>query len=122
MVERSPSGPGSCPTGEAAKASSAEPSIPNAKHTPGPWRVGMAGPNLCPTVGTECGLMTAMVAHGNNHPTEANARLIAAAPELYEALEALMAFDGARGTYDASKAYDAKQAAEKALAKARGQA
>lgn len=58
----------------------------SAGHTPGPWRVGKAGPNLCPTVGTQDGLMVAMVAHGENHPTAANARLIAAAPELLAAL------------------------------------
>lgn len=52
----------------------------------------------------------------------ARERMIAAAPVLYEALEALMANDGARGTYHAGKAYDAKQAAEHALAKARGDA
>lgn len=92
----------------------------SAAFTPGPWRVGRAGPNLCPTVGTYQGLMTAMVTHGDGHSTQANAHLIAAAPELYEALENLMASDGARGTYDASKAFDAKAAAERALAKAQG--
>lgn len=55
-----------------------------AKHTPGPWRVGTSGPNLCPTIGTMRGLMVAMVAHGHEHPTQANARLIAAAPDLLE--------------------------------------
>lgn len=59
------------------------------KHTPGPWRVGKGGPNMCPTVGTEKGLMVAMVAYGDSHPTQANARLIAAAPDLLEALENL---------------------------------
>jgi len=51
-------------------------------HTPGPWRVGAAGPNECPTVGTQSGLMVAMVSHGEDHPTAANANLIAAAPDL----------------------------------------
>lgn len=60
-------------------------------HTPGPWRVGRAGPNLCPTVGTETGLMVAMVTHGEGHPTEANAKLIATAPELLAALQELVA-------------------------------
>lgn len=60
-----------------------------AKHTPGPWRVGKGGPNMCPTVGTEKGLMVAMVAYGDGHPTQANARLIAAAPDLLEALEGM---------------------------------
>ena len=56
------------------------------KHTPGPWRVGKPGPNLCPTVGAEKGLMVAMVSYGDKHPTEANAHLIAAAPDMLEAL------------------------------------
>jgi hypothetical protein len=33
--------------------------------------------------------MVAMVAHGNDHPTQPNANLIAAAPDLYEALDNL---------------------------------
>lgn len=57
-----------------------------AKFTPGPWRIGTAGPNKCPTIGAN-GLMVAMVAYGENHPTEANARLIAAAPAMLEALK-----------------------------------
>lgn len=59
-------------------------------HTPGPWRVGRGGPNLCPTVGTERGLMVAMVSHGEGHPTEANARLIAATPDLLEACRPML--------------------------------
>jgi hypothetical protein len=64
------------------------------KHTPGPWRIGTPGPNGCHTVGTERGLMTAMVAHSINEPDQAeaakaDASLIAAAPELLEALLAL---------------------------------
>ena len=61
------------------------------KFTPGPWRIGTPGPNGCYTIGTVRGLMTAMIAHSRNEPdqaieAEANARLIAAAPELIEAL------------------------------------
>ena len=64
------------------------------RHTPGPWRMGTPGPNGCYTVGTERGLMTAMVAHSINEPdqaeqAEADARLIAAAPELLQMLSAL---------------------------------
>lgn len=64
------------------------------KHTPGPWRIGTPGPNGCYTIGTVRGLMTAMIAHSRNEPdqaieAEANARLIAAAPCLLEALQAL---------------------------------
>lgn len=62
------------------------------KHTPGPWRIGSPGPNGCYTVGTERGLMTAMVAHSINEPdqaeqAEADAKLIASAPELLRCLD-----------------------------------
>lgn len=51
--------------------------------TPAPWRVAGKG-----TIRTE----TAWVASINWRNREANARLIAAAPQLYEALSAAMAF------------------------------
>ncbi|MFE1817071.1 hypothetical protein [Metapseudomonas otitidis] len=62
------------------------------KHTPGPWKIGTPGPNGCYTVGTQGGLMTAMIAHSICEPDQvetanANARLIAAAPCLLEALQ-----------------------------------
>lgn len=62
------------------------------KHTPGPWRIGTPGPNGCYTIGTERGLMTAMIAHSISEPgqvdeAKANASLIAAAPDLLKALE-----------------------------------
>ena len=61
------------------------------KHTPGNWRFYTEPqPNGCPIVGTN-GLMICMLAHSVHHPEQkeealANARLIAAAPELLEAL------------------------------------
>jgi hypothetical protein len=92
-----------------------------AKHTPGPWRVGKGGPNGCPTVGTEKGLMVAMVSHGNSHPTQANARLIAAAPDLLEALEwALDAWDTHNRTGDPMQG-DWESDAIAAIAKAKGE-
>lgn len=65
------------------------------KHTPGPWRLGTPGPNGCYTVGTECGLMTAMVAHSINEPDQAvqalaDAKLIAAAPNILRHLELMV--------------------------------
>ena len=65
------------------------------KGTLGPWRIGTPGPNGCYTIGTERGLMTAMIAHsiyelGQAEEANANARLIAAAPELLEALQDLV--------------------------------
>lgn len=100
------------------------------KHTPGPWRIGTPGPNGCYTVGTERGLMTAMVAHSINEPeqaeqAEANAKLIAAAPDLLEALislteDAFPRFTGGRvGTFDIRKgAYESAMAA---IARAKGE-
>lgn len=65
------------------------------KGTPGPWCTEVPGPNGCPTVGTEMGLMTAMVAHSINEPGQkeravADAKLIAAAPEMLAALSLVM--------------------------------
>ena len=63
------------------------------KHTPGPWewcstRTGLYGPDY-PIIDTDrdWGMFL--------HPTnlESNAHLISAAPELLEALEAIVAFD-----------------------------
>ena len=65
------------------------------KHTPGPWRFYTdPQPNGCPIVGNGRGLMLAMLAHSVNYPDQrdeanANARLIASAPELLEALRAV---------------------------------
>lgn len=61
------------------------------KYTPGPWKFSTdPQPNGCPIVGAR-GLMVAMLAHSVNHDDQreiaiANARLIAAAPDLLEAL------------------------------------
>lgn len=61
------------------------------KYTPGPWRIGTPGSNGCYTVGTESGLMVAMVAHSANQLDQCeqaigDARLIAAAPTQHAAL------------------------------------
>jgi hypothetical protein len=72
------------------------------KHTPGPWAYYTEPqPNGCPIVGSR-GLMIAMLAQSINHDDQretaiANARLIAAAPALLEALRGLVTrykFDG----------------------------
>lgn len=61
------------------------------KNTPGPWDYSWEiHPNGCPTVGHR-GLMVCMVAHSAKDPDQketalANANLIAAAPDLLEAL------------------------------------
>jgi hypothetical protein len=92
------------------------------KHTPGPWRVGTPGPNGCHTVGTERGLMVAMVAHSINLPDQMaeateNARLIAAAPDLLEALQRL--WEASEGGSD--EEIRARIHARAAIAKAQGE-
>ncbi|QJP06319.1 hypothetical protein [Pseudomonas multiresinivorans] len=63
------------------------------KHTPGPWMVDDSeylaeGGGLCVMQGNDC---IAVVGDFNpSHPIDANARLIAAAPELLEALQAVI--------------------------------
>lgn len=64
-------------------------------YTKGPWRYSLEPqPNGCPIIGAN-GLMIAMLAHSANKPEEkeaalANARIIAAAPEMLEALEEIL--------------------------------
>lgn len=59
------------------------------KHTPGPWRIGTAPPNGEQAIGTIRGMMVAVATTGvgMEEETLANASLIAAAPELLEALQ-----------------------------------
>ena len=58
------------------------------KYTPGPWRIGTPPPSGEQTIGTMRGMMVAVAATGVGMAEEtlANARLIAAAPDLLEAL------------------------------------
>ena len=58
----------------------------SAKFTPGPWKIGTPPPNGEQTIGTSQGLMVAVATTGAGVQTKANAILIAAAPELMEAL------------------------------------
>lgn len=63
-------------------------------YTPGPWRVN--GPQLSGTISVTSahdGAVAVMIQHeveGRAFPTEANARLIAAAPDLLAALESVL--------------------------------
>lgn len=65
------------------------------KGTPGPWDFSWhVQPNGCPTVGHK-GLMVCMVAHSAKEPSQketalADAALIAAAPELLQALQMML--------------------------------
>ena len=68
------------------------------KHTPGPWHFSTdPQPNGCPIIGSNRGVMLAMLAHSVNHDDQrgeavANALLIAAAPDLLEALKCCIPF------------------------------
>jgi hypothetical protein len=100
------------------------------KHTPGPWRAqpreGFEGEwEVVSTCEIEW-LIAAAAPHIDGDPDEANARLIAAAPELLEALVGLMrvmpvlpadakTIRGIEQQYDA-----AHRAARAAIAKAKG--
>lgn len=69
----------------------------NAKHTPGPWNTGQRGRML--NVGHN-GTLIATIDCRSQHPAveaeaHANARLIAAAPELLEALHSALNIEGA---------------------------
>lgn len=93
------------------------------KHTPGPWKkfdsafpqffVCVAGKDICKVSSGDVTLLEA----------EANANLIAAAPDLLEALEALLEdeewMDGSGWVY--VRNFDKADAARKVIAKARGQ-
>ena len=72
----------------------------SAKHTPGPWRL-YQGPLLYVEADNHVGPIAELrsrLDYGRMHPLvaetrDANARLIAAAPELLEALKAMVALD-----------------------------
>ena len=70
-------------------------------HTPGPWRTGdVFNTVFGPPNGTPSPQTIATVARGN----VANARLIAAAPELLAALEAILTVDNARQAHIIARA------------------
>lgn len=132
LTEQSPAG--GSRSGESAPA----------KHTPGPWAIEFSAGG--PYIGSDAmdGLLVAVAHPADPHPTDdgdwhpgavtaANARLIAAAPELLEACRALVAWDEAENSAkpyveDNGKAFyerlalcaDAMQKARTAFAKATG--
>lgn len=89
------------------------------KATPGPWVIDNG--DICQR--TKHGLrVIATTSPPADGDEDANTHLIAAAPELYEALEAMLrAFDD-RQIHPSFKPFPAVEAAEAALAKARGEA
>lgn len=88
-------------------------------HTPGPWKRGKPPPNGEQTIGNSQGLMVAVATTGFNVPTLANAQLIAAAPELLEALEACNEAMSYMSEYDIP--INLPEKVKAAISKARGQ-
>ena len=60
----------------------------NTKHTPGPWKIGMSLSGK-PTIYTEVDFKSVAWVDHDRSESDANAKLIAAAPELLEALDEL---------------------------------
>ena len=89
------------------------------KHTPGPW-----GGNGGPMVYTRGANFIGMV-HYDDEVAKANTRLIAAAPELLEALEAVMALEDNTSPFGGELQQDrierTIEAARAAIAKAKGE-
>lgn len=85
-------------------------------HTPGPWKA--TGKEVGTDYEATHGMVASIIGMPNRWETEANARLIAAAPDLYAAVEALLALHADDGTRDDVPEWKAARAA---LAKARGE-
>ena len=90
-----------------------------ATHTPGPWKSVKGARPTRPDIVADCGLICSLE-YGPDEG-EANARLIAAAPDLLEALNRLVC--GFTENIDGEELYgDWIQIAEEAIAKAEGRA
>ena len=95
------------------------------KHTPGPWGI-MKGDHGPMIFSGECGRAVAMLARQvTTAEREANARLIAAAPELLEALEVMLNGDE-MGEYECQRTgfprmIQRREKARAAIAKAKGE-
>lgn len=88
-----------------------------AKHTQGPWRIGDAGTTVFgPPNGNPSPLRIADIAKTPEY--RANARLIAAAPELLEALRAALAYNDSVASPDGTGQFSWGPQARAALAKA----
>lgn len=94
-------------------------------HTPGPWNVGLTLPEGAIRIECDGGPFIASVrfsANRDEREAQANASLIAAAPELLEALASMVEMferhmDGRPGPDDAAQRWDAARAA---ISKAEG--
>lgn len=96
----------------------------SAQHTPGPWHVGEGVAQRIIYDSRGWPIADAKLFHGNSRSGEdvPNARLIAAAPDMLEALKAIIDNDGGEGSkhYHAIKLFDAREKARAAIAKATG--
>jgi len=99
------------------------------KHTPGPWKLDLQETYEWPTEEIEImdndgdGFIAKVYAHTNIETQKANARLIAAAPDLLEALKELQKRIHAHMKMDVKKHYSllvADAAASKAIHNAEG--
>lgn len=101
-----------------------------AKHTPGPWAVfqanGAAPIYVQASPRKERRFDVALLADGDNPTLLANARLIAAVPDLYEALRAIedhcSGKSGSKGVEHAAEGQRIRERARAAIAKAEGRA
>jgi hypothetical protein len=92
-------------------------------HTPGPWRIGAPPPNGEQTIGTNYGLMVAVATTGVGVESIANARLIAAAPDLLESIKNYFEVYENRDREPGwvKRIFDAKEKCMAAIAKATGE-
>lgn len=103
----------------------------NQSHTPGPWE--LEGRKIVSTSNSliKFGYINKfnrkvivyqpwLYSDPSGNESESNARLIAAAPELLEALEGILANDGSRDCYDAMELRQFRELAKTAIAKATG--
>ena len=88
-----------------------------ATHTPGPWHAYQSRKNVHRDIASHDGSKIAREVH------HANARLIAAAPAMYEVLQEILApcpTKGYLGKYDRRRTYNARKKAREVLAKVEG--
>jgi len=89
------------------------------RFTPGPWQVNHSDPlQVCDTDGDVRGCSPIATTHGPRVEAKANARLIAAAPELLEAVTLAYAFLAGGSCYETERWRAAFDAARAAIAKA----
>ena len=91
----------------------------SAAHTPGPW-FAQYDDNGFYEIGSEASSLRLAFTYGEGETDEANARLIAAAPELLAALKLYVLQDEFATDYGYGVGGEAKKTAEAAIAKATG--